>query len=95
MSLLIATATNDDEFFLPQMRSMALLQRIRDWYMVIKTDKIAIDEESDAEKESHDYKHVHIQIARLLRFIMPAIQELSGAHWNFVLECIHEWLQVI
>ncbi|CAG8526817.1 12559_t:CDS:10, partial [Ambispora gerdemannii] len=75
MSLLVATASKDDQFFLQQARGRNLLQRIQAWYEELK----------DAPEPSSyaELVHVHIQIARLLNLLVPMTRDLYASHWDF------------
>ncbi|CAG8545830.1 207_t:CDS:10 [Ambispora leptoticha] len=86
MSLLVTTASKDDQFFLQQARARNLLQRIQTWYAELK---------DVPEPASYtELVHVHTQVARLLNLLVPITQDLYASHWNFILQRIQTWLQL-
>ncbi|KAG9300709.1 hypothetical protein G9A89_023507 [Geosiphon pyriformis] len=84
LSLLVATTIEDEEIFLPKVQSVALLQRIGTWYDVLQAEP--------EDFSSMGLFSVHIQIARLLNFMIPTIQEPLGNLWDLIFERIRDWL---
>lgn len=76
---LIATAPPIDApiIFLPQQRSMFLIQAVQRW--------IASDDELPEE--------IHSRVAELFIHLAPIVQELSGSHWDLVFDVIESNLE--
>ncbi|KAI5475113.1 ubiquitin-protein ligase E3 [Pseudohyphozyma bogoriensis] len=76
---LLATAPSLDApiIFLPQQRSMFLIQRIQVW--------IGSDDDLDEE--------IHSAVAELFLHLAPIIQDLSGSHWDLVFDIIESNLE--
>lgn len=77
---LIATTprTEFDVEILPQQRTVFLLQSLQRW--------IASDEELDEEIES--------LISHLCLHLVPIVQSVSGAHWDFMFDLMETNLEV-
>ncbi|KAM0747033.1 hypothetical protein T439DRAFT_104716 [Meredithblackwellia eburnea MCA 4105] len=80
LSQLLCTAPPLDApiIFLPQQRSMFLIQKISGW--------IASDEDVG--------EKIHEGIAELFCHLAPIVQELSGSHWDLVFDIIESNLEV-
>lgn len=80
LRMLLATAPALDApvIFLPQQRTMFLIQRIQLW--------IGSDDDLDEE--------IHSGIAELFLHLSPIIQELSGSHWDLIFDILESNLEV-
>lgn len=80
LRMLLATAPALDApiIFLPQQRSMFLIQRVQVW--------IGSDDELDEE--------IHANVAELFLHLAPIIQELSGSHWDLIFDIVESNLEV-
>lgn len=80
LRVLLATSPPLDEpiIFLPQQRTMFLIQRMQAW---ISSDDDLADE-------------IHTAIAELFLHLAPIVQELSGSHWDFMFDIIESNLEV-
>ncbi|RGB43798.1 hypothetical protein C1646_749399 [Rhizophagus diaphanus] len=81
--LLIISTTRDDEFFLTPKRAIDLLECILKWHDA-EGDKLLFDPK---------YSHIQIQISRLFISIISQIQISRESHWNFILQCLQNWLK--
>lgn len=80
LRVLLATAPSPDApvIFLPQQRSMFLIQCIQRW--------IGSDDDLDEE--------IHSAVAELFIHLAPIVQELSGSHWDLVFDIVESNLEV-
>lgn len=85
MYLLIISTTRDDEFFLTPKRAIDLLECILKWHDA-EGDKLLFDPK---------YSHIQIQISRLFISIILQIQISQESHWNFIFQCLQNWLKVL
>lgn len=81
LSLLIAAAPSagSDAIFLPQQRTINAILNIQRW---IAADDVELDES------------MFVGMARLLVFLAPIVQDLSGSHWDFIFDIVDTNLEV-
>lgn len=82
--LLNASALSFGAFDIPRQRSTYLTQALRR-LMLQEEDEDAFDDEQQGAR-------VQAQSAQLLRNMAITMQDISGSHWDFFLQCCFHWL---
>jgi hypothetical protein len=84
LRLLVAVAPPHDSSadFIPQQRAIFLLQNLAKWFT----------SEADDGEEIGD--ELHARLAELFLPLAPGLQNLSGAHWDFMFDVIESNLEV-
>ncbi|KAI7862837.1 hypothetical protein BDF14DRAFT_1735151 [Spinellus fusiger] len=80
--LLNATALKFNTFSIPVQRLMYLVTAIRKWF----------GSSSASALSGLDRSRVLVQVVQLLSHLSEPIQEVSGSHWNFILDQCYEWI---
>ncbi|RUP46969.1 hypothetical protein BC936DRAFT_146314 [Jimgerdemannia flammicorona] len=80
LTLLNASAPEMGSIFIPQQRAIYLVQVVRKWY------------EGEGAQVSGSCQ-VDAQVAKLLTSVASVIQELSGSHWEFMLDQLLVWME--
>jgi hypothetical protein len=70
---------------MPPQRLVFLLQSIRKWF---DRDENAIEAPSD------HLSRVRGQYLKLLSHMTPALLEIPGSHWQYILSTVQEWLML-
>ena len=75
---IVAPLPNSESIFMPQQRAIFLIQAMQKWMMS--------DEELDEAIETH--------LTYLFFHLAPIIQNVSGAHWEFIFDMMENNLKV-
>ncbi|RIA93731.1 hypothetical protein C1645_803902 [Glomus cerebriforme] len=81
--LLTITTTRDDEYFLKPKHAIGLLECILKWHEA-EDAKLLFDPK---------YTYIQIQVSRLFISIISPIQNSQGMHWDFIFQCLQNWLK--
>lgn len=84
LALLNTSSLKYGAFDIPKQRLMYLIQGIRS---LMQNDQDDYDFSSEQQK-----CRVQSQIAQLLKHLAVSIQDVSGSHWEFFLQCCFEWV---
>lgn len=84
LALLNTSSLKYGAFDIPRQRLMYLIQGVRS---LVQKDQDDYDFSSERQK-----CRVQSQIAQLLKHLAESIQEVSGSHWEFFLQCCFEWV---
>lgn len=83
LALLNASSLKFGAFDIPRQRIMYLIQGIRP----------LLQNEDDYDFSSDQQEcRVKAQLAQLLKHLAESIQDVSGSHWEFFLQCCFEWV---
>ncbi|KAI9346637.1 hypothetical protein BD770DRAFT_475389 [Pilaira anomala] len=82
LALLNASALKYGSFDIPRQRIMYLIQGIRPTLQTTDSDF-----STDQQKS-----RVQAQLAQLLKHLAESVQEISGSHWEFFIQCCFEWV---
>lgn len=84
LALLNASSLKYGSFDIPRQRIMYLIQGIRP---MLQNDEDDYDFSSDQQKS-----RVQAQLAQLLKHLADSVQDISGGHWEFFLQCCFGWV---
>lgn len=85
LALLNASSLKFGAFDIPRQRIMYLIQGIR--------PMLQSEEEDDYDFSNDQQKsRVQAQLAQLLKHLAESIQDVSGSHWEFFLQCCSGWV---
>ncbi|KAI8061201.1 hypothetical protein BDF21DRAFT_369504 [Thamnidium elegans] len=83
LALLNASSLKFGSFDIPRQRIMYLIQGIRPMLQNDDDDDFSSDQQKS---------RVQAQLAQLLKHLTESIQDVSGSHWEFFLQCCFEWV---
>ncbi|KAI8637415.1 hypothetical protein BD408DRAFT_424529 [Parasitella parasitica] len=82
LALLNASSLKHGSFNIPRQRVMYLIQGIR---------PLLSDENSDFSSDQQKAR-IFSQLAQLLKHLSESVQDISGSHWEFFLQCCFGWI---
>lgn len=82
LALLNASSLKLGSFDIPRQRLMYLIQGIR---------PLLNDEDSDFSSDQQKAR-IQAQLAQLLKHLAESLQDVSGSHWEFFLQCCFNWI---
>ncbi|KAL7316263.1 hypothetical protein PS15m_005384 [Mucor circinelloides] len=82
LALLNASSLKLGSFDIPRQRLMYLIQGIR---------PLLSDADSDFSSDQQKAR-IQAQLAQLLKHLAESVQDVSGSHWSFFLECCFGWI---
>lgn len=77
----VAPSADSDVLFLPQQRTIFLLQSLQKWFAA-EDDNVELSDE------------VHAMLAELFVVLAPVVQDRTGGHWDFMFDVLESNIEV-